>query len=127
MKYHSKKTVIDGITFDSRKEAERYSELKLLERCGAISNLELQKVYELIPAQYELYERYGKNGNRLKDGKKCIEKSCVYKADFVYIDNETGQQVVEDVKGYKGGQAYSLFSIKRKLMLERYGIKVEEV
>ena len=127
MKYHSKKTVIDGITFDSRKEAERYSELKLLERCGAISNLELQKVYELIPAQYELYERYGKNGNRLKDGKKCIEKSCVYKADFVYIDNETGQKVVEDVKGYKGGQAYSLFSIKRKLMLERYGIKVEEV
>ena len=127
MKYHSKKTVIDGITFDSRKEAERYSELKLLERCGAISNLELQKVYELIPAQYELYERYGKNGNRLKDGKKCIEKSCVYKADFVYIDNETGQQVVEDVKGYKGGQAYSLFTIKRKLMLERYGIKVEEV
>lgn len=127
MKYHSKKTVIDGITFDSKKEAERYSELKLLERCGAISNLELQKVYELIPAQYELYERYGKNGNRLKDGKKCIEKSCVYKADFVYIDNETGQQVVEDVKGYKGGQAYSLFSIKRKLMLERYGIKVKEV
>lgn len=127
MKYHSKKTVIDGITFDSRKEAERYSELKLLESCGAISNLELQKVYELIPAQYELYERYGKNGNRLKDGKKCIEKSCVYKADFVYIDNETGQQVVEDVKGYKGGQAYSLFSIKRKLMLERYGIKIKEV
>lgn len=127
MKYHSKKTVIDGITFDSKKEAERYSELKLLERCGAISNLELQKVYELIPAQYELYERYGKNGNRLKDGKKCIEKSCVYKADFVYIDNETGQQVVEDVKGYKGGQAYSVFSIKRKLMLERYGIKINEV
>lgn len=127
MKYHSKKTVIDGITFDSRKEAERYSELKLLEGCEAISNLELQKVYELIPAQYELYERYGKNGNRIKDGKKCIEKSCVYKADFVYIDNETGQQVVEDVKGYKGGQAYSLFTIKRKLMLERYGIKVKEV
>lgn len=126
-KYRSKKISIDGITFDSKKEAERYSELKLLERCGAISNLELQKVYELIPAQYELYERYGKNGNRLKDGKKCIEKSCVYKADFVYIDNETGQQVVEDVKGYKGGQAYSLFTIKRKLMLERYGIKVKEV
>lgn len=125
MKYHSKKTVIDGITFDSRKEAERYSELKLLERCGAINNLELQKVYELIPAQYEMYERYGKNGQRLKDGKKCIEKSCVYKADFVYIEN--GKTVVEDVKGYKGGQAYSLFSIKRKLMLERYGIKVKEI
>lgn len=125
MKYHSKKTVIDGITFDSRKEAERYSELKLLERCGAISNLELQKVYELIPAQYELYERYGKNGDRLKDGKRCLERSCIYKADFVYIEN--GKTVVEDVKGYKGGQAYSLFTIKRKLMLERYGIKVKEI
>ena len=123
MKYHSKKTVIDGITFDSRKEAERYSELKLLERCGAISNLELQKVYELIPAQYEMYERYGKNGQRLKDGKKCIEKSCVYKADFVYIDNETGQQVVEDVKGFRTKE----YKIKKKLMLYIHGIKIKEV
>ena len=123
MKYHSKKTVIDGITFDSRKEAERYSELKLLERCGAISNLELQKVFELIPAQYELYERYGKNGNRLKDGKKCIEKSCVYKADFVYIDNETGQQVVEDVKGFRTKE----YKIKKKLMLYIHNIKIKEV
>ena len=123
MKYHSKKTVIDGITFDSRKEAERYSELKLLERCGAISNLELQKVYELIPAQYEIYERYGKNGQRLKDGKKCIEKSCVYKADFVYIDNETGQQVVEDVKGFRTKE----YKIKKKLMLYIHGIKIKEV
>ena len=123
MKYHSKKTVMDGITFDSKKEAERYSELKLLERCGAISNLELQKVYELIPAQYELYERYGKNGQRLKDGKKCIEKSCVYKADFVYIDNETGQQVVEDVKGFRTKE----YKIKKKLMLYIHGIKIKEV
>ena len=123
MKYHSKKTVIDGITFDSKKEAERYSELKLLERCGAISNLELQKVYELIPAQYEMYERYGKNGQRLKDGKKCIEKSCVYKADFVYIDNETGQQVVEDVKGFRTKE----YKIKKKLMLYIHGIKIKEV
>ena len=123
MKYHSKKTVIDGITFDSRKEAERYSELKLLERCGAISNLELQKVYELIPAQYEMYERYGKNGQRLKDGKKCIEKSCVYKADFVYIDNETGQQVVEDVKGFRTKE----YKIKKKLMLYIHGIKIKEI
>ena len=123
MKYHSKKTVIDGITFDSKKEAERYSELKLLERCGAISNLELQKVYELIPAQYEMYERYGKNGQRLKDGKKCIEKSCVYKADFVYIDNETGQQVVEDVKGFRTEE----YKIKKKLMLYIHGIKIKEI
>lgn len=121
MKYHSKKTVIDGITFDSRKEAERYSELKLLERCGAISNLELQKVYELIPAQYEYYERYGKNGNRIKDGKRCIERSCVYKADFVYIEN--GKTVVEDAKGFKTEE----YKIKKKLMLYIHGIKIKEV
>lgn len=110
MKYHSKKTVIDGITFDSKKEANRYSELKLLERCGAISNLELQKVYELIPAQYEFYERYGKNGNRLKDGKRCLERSCIYKADFVYIEN--GKTVVEDVKGFRTDE----YKITRKNM-----------
>ena len=121
MKYHSKKTVIDGITFDSKKEAERYSELKLLERCGAISNLEFQKVYELIPAQYEFYERYGKNGQRLKDGKRCLERSCIYKADFVYIEN--GKTVVEDVKGFRTEE----YKIKKKLMLYIHGIKIKEV
>lgn len=124
-KYRAKKIIIDGITFDSKKEANRYSELKLLERCGAISNLELQKVYELIPAHYEFYERYGKNGNRLKDGKRCLERSCIYKADFVYIEN--GKTVVEDVKGYRGGSAYEMFKIKRKLMLYIHGIKIKEI
>lgn len=121
MKYNSKKTIIDGITFDSRKEANRYCELKMLERCGAISNLELQKSYELIPAQYEYYERYGKNGNRLKDGKRCLERSCVYKADFVYDDN--GHTVVEDVKGFRTEE----YKIKKKLMLYIHGIKIKEV
>lgn len=127
MKYGNKKTDIDGYFFDSKKEARRYAELKMMLRAGVISDLELQKEFELIPAQYEPVPRYGKNGKRLVDGKKCIEKSCVYKADFVYFDRETGQLVVEDVKGYKGGQAYSLFTIKRKLMLERYGIKIKEL
>lgn len=120
-KYNAKKIVVDGIKFDSKKEANRYSELKLLERCGAISNLELQKVYELIPAQYEFYERYGKNGNRLKDGKRCLERSCIYKADFVYIEN--GKTVVEDVKGFRIDE----YKIKKKLMLYIHGIKIKEV
>ena len=51
MKYRSKRTVVDGITFDSKKEANRYCELKLLEKSGEIKNLELQKKYILIPAQ----------------------------------------------------------------------------
>lgn len=121
-KYHSIKT--NG--FDSRKEARRYEELLLLQRAGQISDLKTQVPYELIPAQYEIYERYGKNGNRLKDGAKLIERACVYVADFVYKDS-TGKTVVEDVKGYKDGAAYSIFVIKRKLMLHIHGIKVTEI
>lgn len=126
MKYGNKKVSVSGIQFDSRKEAERYCELLLLQRAGQISDLELQKEFELIPAQYETFERYGKTGKRLKDGKRCIEKSCVYKADFVYMQD--GQQVVEDTKGYRdpASAAYAKFVIKRKLMLWRYGIRIKE-
>jgi hypothetical protein len=126
VKHGNRKTVVDGIEFDSAKEARRYTELKLMERAGKISDLKLQEEYELIPAQYETVERYGKKGQRLKDGKRCIEKSCIYKADFVYMRG--GQLVVEDVKGYRdpASAAYAKFVIKRKLMLWRYGIRVIE-
>lgn len=107
MKYHSKKTELDGITFDSRKEAQRYAELKLLERSGAIHNLQRQVRYELIPAQK-------------KDG-KTIERACHYIADFVYEEN--GKTVVEDVKGYRTKE----YVLKRKLMLQVHGIEVREV
>ena len=120
-KFHSKKITVDGITFDSKKEYRRYCELVLLERAGQIQRLELQKTFELIPAQYETFERYGKNGNRLKDGSRCIEKACVYKADFVYTEN--GKTVVEDTKGFKTKD----YIIKRKLMLLIHGIRIREV
>lgn len=120
-KFHSKKITVDGITFDSKKEYRRYCELIMLEKAGQIQNLELQKVYELIPAQYETFERYGKNGNRLKDGSRCIEKACVYKADFVYTEN--GKTVVEDTKGFKTKD----YIIKRKLMLHIHGIRIKEI
>lgn len=127
MKYGNKKVVVDGIEFDSKKEARRYYELKLLQRAGKISDLQLQREFELIPAQYETIERYGKTGKRLQDGKRCIEKSCVYKADFCYMQD--GQLVVEDVKGYRDPQSagYAKFVIKRKLMLHKYGIRVIEI
>lgn len=73
----------------------------MLLKAGKIYNLSLQTPFELIPAQYESFERYGKNGKRLKDGKRCVEKSCVYKADFVYYIADTGEMVVEDTKGFK--------------------------
>ena len=107
MKYHAKKTELDGITFDSKKEANRYAELKLLERSGAIHNLQRQVRYELIPAQK-------KNG-------KTVERACHYIADFVYEEN--GKPVVEDVKGFRTKE----YVLKRKLMLQVYGIEVREV
>lgn len=122
-KYHNQKS--GG--FDSRKEERRYHELYMLEKAGQIFALRTQVPFELIPAQYETYERYGKDGKRLKDGQRLIERACIYRADFVYIDNSTGKTVVEDVKGYKDGAAYNIFSIKRKLMLHVYGIKIKEV
>ena len=126
-KLGNRKVVVDGIEFDSQKEARRYCELKLLQRAGQIEDLQLQKEFELIPAQYETFERYGKNGRRLQDGTRCIERSCVYKADFVYKKN--GKQVVEDTKGYRdpASAAYAKFVIKRKLLLWRYGIRIVEV
>ena len=111
-KYKNKKVMIDGELFDSKKEALRYQQLKSLEKINAISDLQRQVKYTLIPSQKS------ENG-------KVIEQKCSYIADFVYRQN--GQTVVEDVKGYRKGGAYAVFAIKRKLMLQKYGIRVKEV
>lgn len=122
-KYGSRKVSVNGETFDSVKEYRRFCELKLLEKAGTIAELERQKPFELIPAQYESFERYGKNGKRLKDGKRCIEKSVVYNADFYYKEN--GAVIVEDTKSE--ATKTKDYIIKRKLLLYRYGIKIKEV
>ena len=122
-KYGSRKVTVDGITFDSKKEASRYQELKLLERAGKISDLQLQVKYVLIPAQREpcndIYTRGAKKGC-FKPG-KLLEKECSYVADFVYIQG--GEIVVEDTKGFRT-EAYK---IKRKLLLYTHGIRIREV
>lgn len=123
-KYHNKKITVDGITFDSKKEANRYRELLLLEYAKKISNLRRQVKFVLIPAQYEKStEKYkkGENKGQLKRG-VLLERECSYIADFVYID-ENGKKVVEDTKGMRTKD----YIIKRKLMLERHGIKISEV
>lgn len=121
-KYNNKKITIDGITFDSRREANRFRELQFLEKAGEIFNLRRQVKFVLIPAHYEEIKRYNKKGERLKNEKKCIERECCYIADFVYID-QNGEKVVEDTKGVRTKE----YIIKRKLMLDRYGIKIKEV
>ncbi len=105
-KYHAQKTVVGGITFDSKREAARWQELKLMEKAGAIQNLQRQVKYELIPILKKTGER--------------TERSVNYIADFVYTEN--GKTVVEDSKGFKT-EAYK---IKRKLMILRYGIWIKE-
>lgn len=126
-KYHNKKINVDGITYDSKKEYRRHQELSLLERVGTIQDLRRQVKFVLIPAQYETYARYGKKGQRLKDGQRLLEKECSYTADFVYIEN--GKTVVEDVKGYRDPSSAGVakFIIKRKLMLYIHGIRIKEV
>ena len=131
-KLNNRTVCIDGIEFQSAKEGNRYSELKLLQKAGQISELEMQKVYELIPAQYEtvetgeFYQRGEKKGLP-KTKQICIEQSVVYKADFVYKEN--GKLVVEDVKGFRdpASATYAKFVLKRKMMLYFHGIKIKEV
>ena len=98
-KYGNKKTVVNGITFDSIGESRRYQELKLLEKAGQISALSLQPKFELQP-------RYKKDGKTIR--------AINYIADFQYIEN--GQTVVEDFKGYITKE----FAIKKKMFEYKY-------
>lgn len=116
-KYRNKKVVRNGITYDSKKEADRHAVLKLLERAGKIRCLERQVKFVLIPAQYEP-DTVGKRGG-IKKG-KLLERECSYVADFVYEEN--GKKVVEDTKGFRTAD----YKIKRKLMLYVHGIKIKE-
>ena len=123
-KYYNVKTkTSDGLVFDSHKEARRWEQLLLLYKAGKISGLERQHVFELLPNQYESYERYSKKGERLKDGRRLVERKVDYIADFVYHDPETGKIVVEDTKGVKTKD----YIIKRKLMYLIHGIRIQEV
>lgn len=93
-KYNAKKTVIDGITFDSKREAKRYAELKLRLQAGEITDLYLQPVYLL-------QESFDKDDHHFR--------AIHYKADFEYKEN--GKTIVEDSKGFKT----DVYKIKRKL------------
>ena len=109
-KYGNRKIIRDGIEFDSIKECQRYCELKLMQRAGVISDLQMQVSFELLPSQRI-------NG-------KVVERAVNYIADFTYADNRLGgEQVVEDTKGYKTPE----YIIKRKLMLYIHNIRIREI
>lgn len=101
-KYGAVKTEVDGIKFDSKHEAKRYQELRLLEQAGEITNLCLQVPFELIPKS-----KYG--------------MPIRYIADFTYNDLN-GQLIVEDAKGVKT----PVYRLKRRLMAELNGIEIKE-
>ena len=111
-KFHNKKVIYDGRKFDSQREADRYCELKPMQRAGKINNLQCQVPFELIPPQYA-----DVNGK-----KKLIERACSYVADFTYYD-EHNNLTVEDAKGMR----VEPYITKRKLMLYLKGIRVVEV
>ena len=102
-KYGNEKTVVDGITFASRKEASRYQELRMLEKAGEIVGLNRQLRIELIP-------------------KTRLYRACYYVADFVYFDKRTGKTVYEDVKGAKT----EVYKLKKKILYWRHGIEIKE-
>lgn len=105
-KYHNKKTVVNGITFDSAKEAGRYRELWLLQRAGVIRDLRLQVRFEVIPKTLHCRATY-------------------YVADFVYEEKKNGEwvKIVEDVKGVKT----DVYKLKKHLMEHVHGINIREV
>lgn len=110
-KYNAKTTVVNGVKFDSKKEASRWVVLQGMEQLGAISGLQRQVKYELIPKQLDPVTG------------KVRERACSYVADFVYYDAD-GRLIVEDSKGM--AKKTPEYIIKRKLMLERYGIIILE-
>ena len=103
-KYRNKRVTLDGYTFDSKAEARRYQELRLLHQAGEIRKLRTHPRYTLLDPFECKGVRY---------------RSIVYEGDFEYIEN--GVQVVEDVKG----KATAVFVLKKKLFLKRYGDEIE--
>ena len=103
-KYHNRKTMHQGIRFDSRKEADRYQELLLLEQAGLIRSIELQPRYNLIV-----------NGHKLG----------FYRGDFRYEEVATGRSVLEDVKSPITKTA--VYQLKKKLIKAIYDIEISEI
>lgn len=102
-KYGSRKVVVDDIKFDSQKEANRYCQLKLLERVKEISDLQRQVKFEINP--------------KFKTEEGVVFNKQTYIADFVYFDRKLNSKVIEDVKGYSTND----FKRKWRQMQERYG------
>ena len=120
-KYRNEKTVIDGITFDSLKEGRYYHHLKGLEEEGKISDLRLQVPYVIADPVWVDVEKQLKTKTKIVQYQ--VWKGLKYIADFVYIDNATGKEIVVDVKGFRTKE----YLKKKRLMKLIRGIEIVEV
>ncbi len=111
LKYKNVKEMVDGRTFDSRKEACRYRQLKLLHLAGEISEPECQPVFRL-----------GTDANPVKIKSKGYPngRRVTWRADFRYLDLKTGDTVVEDVKGMDTYRS----RLKRALVEAQFGVEI---
>lgn len=123
-KYLNKKVVVDGITFDSKKESQRFLVLKDAQEQGLISELELQPCFELIPKITETYTKHLKTKD--KECERTVQLAITYKGDFAYIKD--GIKVVEDVKASPHRAALDpKFLIKEKLFRWKFGFSIKRV
>ena len=127
-KYHNRVTFVNGIKFDSIKEANYYVFLKDLEKKGKISNLELQKHYVLVPAVKRTIEvvKQLKTKVKVEVKEKEIQHAIEYIADFVYTDNETGLVEVVDVKS-EATRNDKVYRLKKKMMFAFNNIEIQEI
>jgi hypothetical protein len=101
-KFGAKKTIVDGITFDSKWESERYGQLRAMERGGIVTDLKLQVKYDIVINDIKI---------------------CKYISDFVYkeeLPNGEIKEIVEDAKGFETPE----FKLKKKLMKAVHGIDI---
>tara|TARA_R100001082_G_C4353496_1_gene155700 strand:+ start:525 stop:899 length:375 start_codon:yes stop_codon:yes gene_type:complete len=101
-KFGAKKTIVDGITFDSKWESERYGQLRAMERGGIVTDLELQVKYDIVVNDIKI---------------------CKYIADFVYKEESPDgkiKEIVEDAKGFETPE----FKLKKKLMKAVHNIDI---
>ena len=121
-KYHNKKVEYDGISFDSKKEMERYIILKKAQEEGIISDLMLQVKFELIPAVREKYIKHLKTKD--KECERTLQLPITYTCDFAYYKD--GEYIVSDVKA-SPKMLPKDFILKEKMMFALKGIKIRRV
>jgi hypothetical protein len=121
-KYGNSKVEYQGMSFDSKREMQRYIVLKEAEERGLISDLRTQVVFELVPSITEEHVKHLKTKDKIET--RVAQRAILYKADFVY--KKDGKEVIEDVKVAKG-LIPKEFTLKEKLFFWRFGKKIKLV